>query len=201
GPMQLCNHFREAVQRLRPEHQIDERGALGDRVPLLAGYASTDADENVGTLRLELPPFSKHGEHLLLRLLAHGAGIHEQDVGLRWVVCRCEIDSTQYVPHASGVVLIHLAAKRFDEVARGHRQFWKRQILRPSPGSRTVAANACRIKWLSSSRRLRAPPAPARRIPPNHAEPGPADRPPSERDVVVEVLAPPAATTAFARAG
>ena len=42
---QLRDHLRQAMQRLRPEHQIDERRARGDRLALLAGDAAADADD------------------------------------------------------------------------------------------------------------------------------------------------------------
>src|SRR5256885_17236861 len=68
------------------------------------------------------PPLPEQREHLLLRLLAHRAGIHEQQVRLEWVVGGHQIRAgAQHVRHPGGVVLVHLAAEGLDEVAAGPR--------------------------------------------------------------------------------
>ena len=60
-------------------------------------------------------------EHLLLRLLAHGAGVQQHDVGLLRIVGQLEaIGSAQDVGHAGRVVLVHLAAESRDIKAAAH---------------------------------------------------------------------------------
>ena len=44
------DHVGQAMQRLRPEHEIDERRALGDGLALLARDAAAHADEHVRPL-------------------------------------------------------------------------------------------------------------------------------------------------------
>ena len=82
-PERTCDdELRQAVQRLRAEHDVDERRALQDRGALLARDAAADADDEVRVRFLELAPAAEQREHLLLRLLAHGAGVDQHDVGL-----------------------------------------------------------------------------------------------------------------------
>jgi hypothetical protein len=83
---QALHHLRQAVQGLRSEHQIHEGRPRGDPLAFLAGHAAADADDHMGALLLEQPPFAQQREHLLLRLLAHRAGVHQQHVGLGRVV-------------------------------------------------------------------------------------------------------------------
>jgi hypothetical protein len=83
----LADHRGQAVQGLRPEHEVDERRALQDRGALLARDATADADDQVGTLLFELAPAAEQREDLLLRLLAHGAGVQQQHVGM---LCRVD---------------------------------------------------------------------------------------------------------------
>jgi hypothetical protein len=45
---------RQAVQGLRPEHDVDIRRARDDRGALLARHAAADADHEVGVVTLEL---------------------------------------------------------------------------------------------------------------------------------------------------
>jgi hypothetical protein len=119
---QLAEHLRQAVQGLRTKHQVHERRTLGDRLTLLARHAAADADDHLRPARLQKPPFPEQREHLLLRLLAHRAGVHEEQVRFRRVVGGHEIRAgAQHVRHPGGVVLVHLAAEGLDEVAAGHR--------------------------------------------------------------------------------
>ena len=76
------------MQRLRAEHHVDVGRALDDRRAFLARDAAADADQQVGVFALEVADAAEVGEHLLLRLLAHRAGVEEDDVGVGWVV-RC----------------------------------------------------------------------------------------------------------------
>jgi hypothetical protein len=70
------------VQGLRPEHQVDERCALDDRFAFLRGNAAAHADDDLTALVLQALPHAELAEHLLLRLLADGAGVDQDDVGV-----------------------------------------------------------------------------------------------------------------------
>ena len=112
---------RQTVQRLRPEHQIDERRARGDPLALLAGDTAADADDHLRTLLLEQPPFSQQGKYFFLGLFAHRAGIDQQHVGLRGILgADHSVGGLKYVLHFAGIVLVHLAAERLYVNKTGH---------------------------------------------------------------------------------
>jgi hypothetical protein len=79
-PAQRVEHLRQPVQGLRAEHQVDVGRALADRLALLARHAAADADHQLRARCLPGPPAAELREDLLLRLLADGAGIQQQDV-------------------------------------------------------------------------------------------------------------------------
>ena len=107
-------HLRQAVQRLRAEHDVDIGRALDDRRAFLAGDAAADADQHA--LLLEVLDAAEVAEDLLLRLLAHRAGVEEDQVGLLDVVGRLvALGGAQHVGHLVRVVLVHLAAEGADE--------------------------------------------------------------------------------------
>jgi hypothetical protein len=61
------------------------------------------------------------GEHLLLRLLAHRAGVEQDQVGLVHVLRRLvALGGAQHVDHLVRVVLVHLAAEGLDEYFLAH---------------------------------------------------------------------------------
>ena len=68
------------MQRLRAEHDVDVGRALDDGRALLAGDAAADADQHAAGL--QVLDAAEVGEHLLLRLLAHRAGVEQDQVGL-----------------------------------------------------------------------------------------------------------------------
>src|SRR6516162_8014408 len=118
---QLLDHVLQPVQCLRAEYQIDERRALDDGRPLLARNTAAHADDDLGPAGLQATPLAKQREHLLLRLLAHRAGVHQQHIRLVRIFGGSEPHViAQYVRHACGVVLVHLAAEGLDEVMAGH---------------------------------------------------------------------------------
>jgi hypothetical protein len=75
------DHLRQAVQRLRAEHDVDIGRALDDGRAFLAGHAAADADQQ-HALGLQVLDAAQVAEHLLLRLLAHRAGVEQDQVGL-----------------------------------------------------------------------------------------------------------------------
>ena len=82
----LRQQLRQAVQRLRAEHHVDVGRALDDGRAFLAGDAAAHADQHA--LGLQVLHAPEVGEHLLLRLLAHRAGVEQDQVGLLRVLRR-----------------------------------------------------------------------------------------------------------------
>ena len=113
-------HLGQAVQRLRAEDEVDVRRALDDRRAFLAGDAAADADQRAA--RLQVLDAAEVAEHLLLRLLAHRAGVEEDQVGVVDVVGRLVAGGgVQHVGHLGRVVDVHLAAEGLDEDPRLRR--------------------------------------------------------------------------------
>ena len=118
---ELIEHLRQAVNGLRPEHQVDERRPRTDRRAFLAGDTAADADDQLRSQQLESAPLTEQRVHLLLCLLAHRAGVHQQHVGVRRILGRRQTHSrAQHVRHTRGIVLIHLATKGLDVEEAGH---------------------------------------------------------------------------------
>ena len=118
----LVDHLRQAMQRLRTEHEIDVRRARDDRRAFLARHAAADADDQIRVRFLQLAHAAEVGEDFLLRFFAHRAGVEENDVR---VFRRVRLDEpfsrAEYVDHLVGVVLVHLAAKGLYINFLGHR--------------------------------------------------------------------------------
>ena len=121
GLPQALEHRGEAVQRLRPEYQVDVGRAGRDAVPFLARDAAADSDHHVRSLLLEKAPFPEQREHLFLRLLPHRAGIDQEHVGLRRVVGPGHpMGCLEHVLHLAGVVLVHLTTECLYVNRSGH---------------------------------------------------------------------------------
>src|SRR4030095_15181624 len=75
--------------------------------------AAAHADDEIGVLRLQRSHPAEIVEHALLRLLAHGAGVEKNDVGVLGSVGEDEpVGIGEHVGHLVRVVLVHLAAER-----------------------------------------------------------------------------------------
>ena len=115
------DHARQAMQGLRAEHQVDVRRALDDGRALLAGHAAAHADQQARVALLQVAHAAQVGEHLLLGLLAHRAGVEQDQVRLVGVVGRLQpLGGAQHVGHLVRVVLVHLAAEGADVDLAGH---------------------------------------------------------------------------------
>ena len=70
------------MQGLGPEDDVDEGRAVEQRRAFLAGHAAPHADEQVrvGVLELLQPPQVR--AHLVLRLVADGAGVEDDEIGI-----------------------------------------------------------------------------------------------------------------------
>ena len=110
------------MQRLRAEHHIDERRALDDRGAFLARDAAADRDHQTGLRALEMPHAAEIGEHLLLRLLAHRAGIEDDQIRVfRALGPLHAFSRAQDVGDLVRVVLVHLAAEGA-QIELGHQR-------------------------------------------------------------------------------
>ena len=115
------DQLRQAVQGLRTEHDIDVRRAGDDGLAFLAGDATADADHQIRIQLLQVPDPPEVVENLLLRLLAHRAGVEQDDVGFFRVVGLDDaFGGTEHVGHLVGIVLVHLAPEGADEQFFGH---------------------------------------------------------------------------------
>ena len=113
GALAGLEHLRQAVQRLRAEDHVDIGRALDDGCAFLAGHAAADADQHA--LLLQVLDAAEIAEDLLLRLLAHRAGVEEDQVGLfRVVGRRVALGGLHDVGHLVRVVFVHLAAEGAD---------------------------------------------------------------------------------------
>ena len=116
GRAAACEELGQAMQRLRAEDDVHVRRAANDRFALLARHASAHADENAGTRALERLHAPEVGEDLLLRLLAHGARVEQDEVGLGGIGgLLVTLGGGEHVGHLVRVVLVHLASERPDE--------------------------------------------------------------------------------------
>ena len=111
----LFDEFGQTMQRLRPEHDVDERGSLRDAVTFLTRHATADTNHDARPFLLQGTPAAKLGKHLFLGLFANGAGVDEQQVGVIDVIrAFITVRLAQNIGHLVRVVLVHLATHRFD---------------------------------------------------------------------------------------
>src|SRR5262245_28831754 len=109
------------MQRLRTEHEVDVGCARDDRTAFLTRDAAAHADDQARPRALEVLHAPQIGEHLLLRLLAHRAGVEEDEVGvLRALAALVAVGGGEHVGHAVRVVLVHLAPEGADVDALRH---------------------------------------------------------------------------------
>ncbi len=111
--------LRQAVQGLRAEHHIHIRCPLDDLGAFLAGHATAHTD--LHALGLEVFDAAQVAEHFFLRLLAHRAGVEQNQVSLFHIISGLvALGGAEYVSHLVRVVLVHLAAEGFDKDFFGH---------------------------------------------------------------------------------
>ncbi len=151
GAPALGEQLGQAMERLWSEHEVDVGRAGDDRAAFLARDAAADADHEAGPRALEVLHPSEIGEHLLLRLLAHRAGVEEDEVGVFGLLATLvAVGCGEHVGHPVRVVLVHLASEGADVDALRHRAAWpaglscssRRVAPRGAPASRRSAAGA-----------------------------------------------------------
>ena len=111
APNGLLNQLRQPMQGLGAEHDVHEGCPPGDGGALLAGHATADADQQIRIARLQPLPAAELVKHLFLGLLANGAGVEQDQVGLfRRRHGPIAVALPQGIRHPRRVVLVHLAA-------------------------------------------------------------------------------------------
>ena len=87
------------------------------RVAFLLRDAAGDRDDRVVAVsRRQLPELAEPRVQLLLGALADAAGVDDDDVGVAVVVGRLVAGLLEQPRHALGVVDVHLAAERLDQI-------------------------------------------------------------------------------------
>ncbi|MNP28625.1 hypothetical protein D3C76_1216000 [compost metagenome] len=115
------DHFRQAVQGLRAEDNVDVRRAIANGRAFLAGHATADGDHHVRVGQLQFAPAPELGVDAVLRTFADRAGVEQDDVGV--FSARGDFQGlvfAQQIDHARAVVLVHLATVGFDVKLLGH---------------------------------------------------------------------------------
>ena len=103
----------------RAEHEIDGGRPALDGVLVELRHAAHDADDEIRPLGLEQAQLAELREHLVLGLLADGAGVDEDEVGLGLVGGQLLAVLAQETGDPLGVILVHLTAVR-DQMELGH---------------------------------------------------------------------------------
>ena len=123
---------REHVDVMRAKDGIHPRSLLDDAVTHLLGETATNRDLHAGARALDGSELTEVTEKAGRCVLAHGAGVDDNDVGahvtgigrtggsLRDLLNGDEAGLLEQTRHSFGVVFIHLAAERAHSVGAGH---------------------------------------------------------------------------------
>ena len=112
--------LREAPQLVRPENEIDHGVGLLyllDHV-LLLHHAAAHGNYLAGALLFAVVKLPDIAEHAHLRVLAHGAGVHDDDVGLELVLREAVAHLGEVAAQLLAVGLVLLAAVGIDHCER-----------------------------------------------------------------------------------
>ena len=115
-PPTRAEPLAEMRDRTRPERDVDRRIELEDAVALRLGVAPADGDHPIGLLTLSRGRLTHVRRELRVRLLADGARVEDDDVGL---VGRRGLTQSELLEHPLdplAVVSVHLATKGRDVV-------------------------------------------------------------------------------------
>ena len=118
----LLDQHRQAPNRLRAHDDVGDAGQpREDAWALLLGHAAGNGHDGiVALLGRHLAQLPQPRVQLLFRALADAAGVDDHDVGVGGVLRRLEARLLEQPRHALGVVRVHLAAERLDEVFASH---------------------------------------------------------------------------------
>ena len=115
------HQLTHARHRGRAEHEIDRGRALLDLPLPELGHAAHDADEDVRPLALEMLELPQAREDLVFALLADGASIQEDQIGVLCGLRQLVALIAQQTGDALRVVLVHLTAVG-DQVKFWHKR-------------------------------------------------------------------------------
>jgi hypothetical protein len=127
----------EAADVVGAEDDIDPRGALDDGAAVLLGQAAADGDLQIRVLELGLAQLAEVAVELVVGVLAHGAGVEDDDIGGLGPLAGREagdVDIARRLEQAGealGVVDVHLAPVGADVVALRERRCGFRRGLGP----------------------------------------------------------------------
>ncbi len=118
----LLHEHRQPANRLRADDDIRHaRRSLEDGRAFLLRHAAGDRDNRVvAMLRRQLAKLAQPRVQLLLGALADAASVDHDHVGVGGLRGGFEAGLLQEPRHPLGVVEVHLAAERFDEVRTRH---------------------------------------------------------------------------------
>ncbi len=116
----LRNELRQGVDAVHAEDEVHIRVALAQLFHhmLLVGHAAAQADHQAGLFLLQALERTHIAENALLGVLADGAGVEEDEVGVFGLVAQAVADIHQHTLDALAVVDVLLAAVAVDEGQR-----------------------------------------------------------------------------------
>ncbi len=122
--------FRHLAELSRADDHVDERRPLEDRRLILLGHAPEHADRDLGLRLLEPSDAAEGAVDLVLGVLADGAGVVEDRVGLVDVVGEGVSLAAQLGDDELAVQDVHLTADGLDvELLPGRRLRHRRKLL------------------------------------------------------------------------
>ena len=115
-----AQQLRKAPQLVRAEDKVDDAVGLFQLLGhmLLLRHAAADRDDLAGVVRLGVRQRADVAEHARLGVLAHGAGVHDDDVGREFVLCEVKAHGAQIAAQLFAVGLVLLAAVGIDHGQR-----------------------------------------------------------------------------------
>ena len=121
----LLDEHRQAADRLGADDDVGDAGRAFENgfAFLLRDAAGDRHDRIVPLLDRELAQLAEPRVQLLLGALPDAAGVDHDDVGVGRIVGRLEAGLLEQPRHALGVVDVHLAAERFDQILARHVTF------------------------------------------------------------------------------
>ena len=108
----LGDELRQGVDAVHAEHKIDVGVALAQLFHhmLLVGHAAAQTDDKAAFFLLETLQRAHVAEHALLGVLAHGAGVEQDEVGIFGLITQAVADIHQHALDALAVVLLAAVA-------------------------------------------------------------------------------------------
>jgi hypothetical protein len=127
----LCENFFDvighAVELLCAHHEIDMSHSLHQLCPAALRHAAQETENHLRPLFAQPRHHAHFPDRLLLRHVAHGAGVEQDDVRVRLVRRHLIAARGEHLRHLFGVALVHLATVGFDE----HLGHGRRTLPRP----------------------------------------------------------------------